>query len=184
MKRRGERYLSSARWALAGSLMLTGSLLTSAVGAAPTTQRDSRVWSLASQHREEQLKLLEQVVNTDSGTGDQEGGRKIADLLAQQLRAIGADVTTSPAEAPGLAPNLVATFTGSGKGRLLLIGHLDTVFEPGTAAKRPFRMDAQRAYGPGIIDEKGGVVEAVFALKILHEIGFKDFRKLDFALLL
>ena len=44
--------------------------------------------------------------------------------------------------------------------RILLIGHIDTVFERGTAAARPFRIEGERAYGPGVIDEKGGVVEA------------------------
>jgi glutamate carboxypeptidase len=155
-------------------------IVASAVGAvsipAAAKSRDARVWALANQHRAEQLKLLETVVNIDSGTGDADGGAKVADVLAKELRTAGLEVTIMPAEAPGLAPNLVATINGSGKGRLLLIGHLDTVFEPGTAAKRPFRTDADRAYGPGVSDEKGGVVEAVHALKILHEIGFKDFK--------
>ena len=155
-------------------------MVTSAVGAisvpASAAVKDARVWALANQHRAEQLRLLETVVNIDSGTGDAEGGAKVADLLAKELRGAGLEVTIMPAEAPGLAPNLVATINGSGKGRLLLIGHLDTVFEPGTAAKRPFRTDADKAYGPGVSDEKGGVVEAVHALKILHEIGFKDFK--------
>jgi glutamate carboxypeptidase len=147
---------------------------------ATAASRDSRVWALANQHRAEQLKLLETVVNIDSGTGDAEGGAKVAEVFAQELRAAGGEVSISPAEAAGLAPNLVATFAGTGKGRLLLIGHLDTVFEPGTAAKRPFRTDADRAYGPGVSDEKGGVVEAVFALKMLHEIGFKDYKTITF----
>jgi glutamate carboxypeptidase len=155
-------------------------MVTSAVGAisvpASAAVKDARVWALANQHRAEQLRLLETVVNIDSGTGDAEGGAKVADLLAKELRGAGLEVTIMPAEAPGLAPNLVATINGSGKGRLLLIGHLDTVFEPGTTAKRPFRTDADKAYGPGVSDEKGGVVEAVHALKILHEIGFKDFK--------
>jgi len=165
------------------SAMLRGAslfIVTSAIGAisvpASAAVKDARVWALANQHRAEQLRLLETVVNIDSGTGDAEGGAKVADLLAKELRGAGLEVTIMPAEAPGLAPNLVATINGSGKGRLLLIGHLDTVFEPGTAAKRPFRTDADKAYGPGVSDEKGGVVEAVHALKILHEIGFKDFK--------
>lgn len=150
----------------------------SRAGVAAAAAPDRAVLSLATQHRAEQLRLLEQLVNIDSGTGDEAGGRKVADILAQQLRGMGAQVTIASAEAPGLAPNLVATFTGRGTGRLLLIGHLDTVFEPGTAAKRPFRMDAERAYGPGVSDEKGGVVEAIYALKILKQIGFTNFRKI------
>jgi glutamate carboxypeptidase len=148
--------------------------------AAPPADKGNRVWQLANQYRGEQLKLLEKLVDIDSGTGDVEGGRKVADALSQEFRALGGQVNILPAEAPGLAPNLVATFSGSGKGRLLLIGHLDTVFEPGTAAKRPFRVQTGRAYGPGVSDEKGGVVEGVFALKILHDIGFKNFRTITF----
>jgi glutamate carboxypeptidase len=54
------------------------------------------------------------------------------------------------------------------------------VFGPGTAAKRPFRMDAEKAYGPGVSDEKGGVVQGVYALQILHDLGFKDFKQIVF----
>ena len=171
--------LSKARWTAvaAVALVLAASI---SPGEAQAAARDGRVWQLANQHRGDQLKLLQELVNIDSGTGDVEGGRKVADILSQELRALGAQVSVMPAQLPGLAPNLVATFTGSGKGRLLLIGHLDTVFEPGTASKRPFRMDAEKAYGPGVSDEKGGVVEGIFALKILHDIGFKNFRTITF----
>ena len=64
-------------------------------------------------------------------------------------------------------PSAGCTLTGKGKGRILLIGHLDTVFGPGTAAKRPFHTDATKAYGPGVSDEKGGVVEGVTAATAL-----------------
>jgi glutamate carboxypeptidase len=87
-------------------------------------------------------------------------------------------VESVPAEEPGLAENTVATLTGRGKTRILLIGHIDTVFEPGTAQRRPFRTDGKRAYGPGVADEKGGVVEGVYALEILHDLGFRNFAKL------
>jgi glutamate carboxypeptidase len=61
-----------------------------------------------------------------------------------------------------------------------MIGHIDTVFGPGTVASRPFRTDADKAYGPGVGDEKGGVVEGVYALQILHDLGFKDFGQITF----
>ena len=49
------------------------------------------------------------------------------------------------------------------------------MFGPGTVAERPFSIDGTRAHGPGVGDEKAGVVNAVTALKILHDIGFKNF---------
>jgi glutamate carboxypeptidase len=142
--------------------------------------RDAKVWAAAEAVKPEQLKLLEQVVNIDSGTGDVDGGRKVAGVLAAHLKSLGFAVEIVPAEAPGLPENTVATLKGTGKGRILLIGHIDTVFGPGTVAKRPFRMDAEKAYGPGVSDEKGGVVEGVYALQILHDLGFKDFKQIVF----
>ena len=140
--------------------------------------KDAKVWAAAEQARPEQLKLLEEIVNIDSGTGDVEGGRRVAAVLIPRLKALGFAVESVPAEAQGLPENTVATLKGTGKGRILLIGHIDTVFGPGTVAKRPFRMDAEKAYGPGVSDEKGGVVEGVYALQILHDLGFKDFKQI------
>jgi glutamate carboxypeptidase len=142
--------------------------------------RAPKVWAAAEAAKADELKLLEQIVNIDSGTGDIEGGRKIAAILGARLKAMGFTVESVKAEAPGLPENTVATLTGTGKGRVLLIGHIDTVFEPGTAAKRPFRMDADKAYGPGVSDEKGGVVQGVYALQLLHDMGFKDFKQIVF----
>jgi len=151
-----------------------------AVAASKPVARDAKVWAAAEAARPAQLKLLEQVVNIDSGTGDVEGGRKVAAILAERLKALGFSVESVKAEAEGLPENTVATLNGTGKGRILLIGHIDTVFGPGTVARRPFRMDAEKAYGPGVSDEKGGVVEGVYALQILHDLGFKDFKQIAF----
>jgi glutamate carboxypeptidase len=163
--------------ALAGAVALLGL----PAHAAPTPPaKDAKVWAAAEAAKSAQLKLLEQVVNVDSGTGDVEGGRKIAAILSERLKAMGYSVESVKAEADGLPENTVATLTGTGKGRLLLIGHIDTVFEPGTVAKRPFRMDAEKAYGPGVSDEKGGVIEGVYTLQLLHDLGFKDFKQIVF----
>jgi glutamate carboxypeptidase len=142
--------------------------------------RDAKVWAAAQAARAAQLDLLKEAVSLDSGTGDVAGGRKLIELLAPRLKALGMSVQVVPAEAPGLSDNLVATMTGTGKGRILLIGHADTVFEPGTAAQRPFRIDGERAYGPGVGDEKGGVVQAIFALQILRDLKFKDFATITY----
>lgn len=163
--------------ALTTILLAAGIALPATAAPAPVA-RDKRVWTAAEAARPEQLKLLESVVNIDSGTGDIEGGRKVGDVLAARLVALGATVERVPAEIPGLPDNIVATLTGTGKGRVLLIGHLDTVFDPGTVAKRPFRIEGTRAIGPGVSDEKGGVVQAIYALQILRDLKFTDYRKI------
>jgi glutamate carboxypeptidase len=166
--------LKSIVFAAAAALIATPAL---AAPARPLP-KDAKVWAAAEAARAEQLRLLQQVVDIDSGTRDVDGGRKVGAIFAERLKALGYDVSYVKAEAEGLPDNLVATLKGTGKGRILLIGHLDTVFGPGTVAKRQFRVDADKAYGPGVGDEKGGVVEGVFALKILHDLDYRDFKEI------
>jgi glutamate carboxypeptidase len=137
--------------------------------------RDDKVYRAVEANRGGALDLLREIVNIDSGTGDVEGGAKVEALVTARLKDLGAQVRLEPAEIAGLPDNLVAVWHGSGKGRIFIIAHIDTVFGPGTAAARPFSMDQTRAHGPGVGDEKGGVVGAVTALKILHDLGFKNF---------
>ena len=151
-----------------------------AAGLAQAAPRDEAVWRAAQAVRADQLALLQQLVDIDSGTGNVDGGRKVADVLTPRLTALGMKVERVPAEAPGLPDNLVARLEGQGRGRILMIGHIDTVFGPGTVAKRPYRTDATRAYGPGVSDEKGGVVEGLQAIRLLRERGFSDFKSITF----
>jgi len=163
--------------------LLTAIAAATVAGASHAAPRpDPAILSAAKAAYPGEISLLEQIVNIDSGTGNVEGGRKIQDILAQRLTAIGAKVELKPAEAPGLPPNLVATLSGSGKGRVLLIGHIDTVFEPGEAKKRPFRIEGTFGHGPGVMDEKGGVVSGVTALELLQKLKFRNFAKITLLL--
>lgn len=158
------------------TLLLASALIAvPALAAAAPKGANGKLWAAAHAVRTEQLALLERLVNIDSGTGDKASGQQAQEIVAEQLRALGMEVRLIPAEAPGLPDNLVATLKGRGKGRLLLIGHTDTVFEPGTVAKRRYRTDATRAYGPGVGDEKGGVVEAIMAIKLLRDLKIDDY---------
>ena len=156
-------------------LMAGAALLALSVTGTAAPKRNDTVYRAAEAARPATLDLLQEMVNIDSGTGDVAGGTKIGALLATRLTALGASVRREPAEAPNLPDNMVAVFHGSGKGRILLIAHTDTVFGPGTAAARPFRIDGDRAHGPGVGDEKAGVALALSALTILHELKFTNF---------
>jgi len=147
---------------------------------AATGGSNDSIYAAAEKARPAQLDLLKTLVNIDSGTGDVEGGRKVAAALIPELKALGASVETVPAEAPDLPENLIATLTGTGRARILMIGHMDTVFGPGTAAQRPYSVEEGRAHGPGVADEKGGVVEGLFALKLLRDMGFKNYGRITF----
>jgi glutamate carboxypeptidase len=75
---------------------------------------------------------------------------------------------------------LVVTVEGSGRRRILLIGHMDTVFPEGTAQDRPFRVDRERAYGPGVADMKDGLLAGFYAVRCLQELGMDDFSSLTY----
>lgn len=125
------------------------------------------------------LATLETLVNIDSGTGDQKGLTKVENLVIEQLKSVGADVKTMDAT-PSAGRNILATIQGSGKGKILLLAHTDTVFKEGTAAQRPFKIVAGKAYGPGVLDDKGGILLGFEALKILQDLNFKDFGMITF----
>jgi glutamate carboxypeptidase len=162
--------------------LVGGAALAAPAKRSPATNvaRDDKVWAAALAARADQMKLWEQVVNIDSGTGDVEGGRKVAAIFRERLAALGGKVESVPAEAPGLPENTVVTFTGTGKARILIIGHIDTVFGPGTVARWPFRVDGDTLHGPGVGDEKGGVVEATIALGLLKQLGFTGYGRITF----
>ncbi|MBV7561207.1 M20/M25/M40 family metallo-hydrolase [Pseudomonas sp. sia0905] len=120
------------------------------------------------------LATVEQLVNVDTGTGQEPGLKTVSALLVERLKALGAKVETSPAS-PSAGDNIVGTFKGTGSKSFLLMVHYDTVFLPGTAAKRPFKVEGERAYGPGVADAKGGVAMVLHSLKLLQDDKFDGF---------
>jgi glutamate carboxypeptidase len=72
----------------------------------------------------------------------------------------------------------LARLSGSSDGRVLLMGHLDTVYPDGTAAVRPMRYEGAKILGPGVCDMKSGVLTGMYALRALQAIGFEDFAEL------
>jgi glutamate carboxypeptidase len=161
-------------------LLVLATLLSGTSGAA--APRNAKLFAAVEANRAAALDLLKDIVNIDSGTGDVEGGKKVDALLSERLRALGAEMRTSPAEAEGLPDNLLAVWHGAGKGRILLIAHIDTVFGPGTATSRPFHMDETRAYGPGVGDEKAGVVNAIMSIGTLTQLRFNNFKTITLLL--
>lgn len=117
---------------------------------------------------------LEHLVNIDCGSYTPAGVNQVADFVADRLRGLGARVTrTGGGVAPdgrGLGDLVVGRLAGTGP-RLLLIGHMDTVFEPGTVAARPFRVDGDQARGPGVSDMKGGLIAGLTAMDALRAAG-------------
>ena len=122
-------------------------------------------------HAEEAVALLERIVNINSGTMNPAGNKAVADVLAVEFRKLGFDVRWSPLPVEmGRAGHLVAERVGRRGRRILLIGHLDTVFEEDSPFRR-FERSGHFAKGPGVLDMKGGDVVILQALRALHAAG-------------
>jgi glutamate carboxypeptidase len=119
------------------------------------------------------LVLLEKVVNINSGTQNLAGVKAVGDVFRAELDALGFKTRWIDGVPFHRAGHLVADHPGSGP-RILLIGHLDTVFEKDSPFQRFEKIDQMTARGPGIIDMKGGDVIIVYALKALRAAGALD----------
>jgi glutamate carboxypeptidase len=126
--------------------------------------------------------LLGQLVRIDSGTGDTPGLAAMGAILKSQLEQVGARVEQVPAVPPAVGDNLVATLNGTGKGRILLIAHMDTVFAHGTVAQRPYKIVDEHGIGPGAGDDKSGIAAAACALRVLRDVNFRDYARITLIL--
>lgn len=124
---------------------------------------------------------LARLVAIDSGSGQVDGVRRVADEMQAWCLGAGMSVERIPVAGPERTPLgdvLIARRRGRGTRRVLLAGHLDTVFPPGTAAARPFRVQDGRAYGPGVSDDKGGLLAGLAAVEVLGELGLDGYAEL------
>lgn len=138
---------------------------------------DNALLAAAEKRKEVLVRDLATMVNLDSGTDDAKGLSQVESMLVQRLRDVGANVEI--VAAPPAAGNMViGRLEGTGSKNMMLMVHYDTVFGNGEAAKRPFRIDGTKAYGPGVADAKGGALLIVYALDIARERGFKDYKTL------
>ncbi len=130
----------------------------------------------------EMLAFLERLVNTNSGTYLREGVNQLADIIDPKLRELGFEVERLSQTHFG--DHLLARKGGPSPKRLLCVGHMDTVFPEGETRRRPFRVAGDRAYGPGVIDMKGGIVVLLYSLQALMKAVPELYRSLNLVVLL
>jgi glutamate carboxypeptidase len=117
---------------------------------------------------------LERLVNIDCGSFTAEGVDEVGRWVGPFMERLGAAVEHRPDPKGRLGHTVVGTFEGPAGGpRVLLIGHMDTVFDAGTVAKRPFRIDGNIATGPGVTDMKSGLLAGLYALEAIGELPFE-----------
>jgi glutamate carboxypeptidase len=141
------------------------------------------VRSLAAKEKPALLDTLKALVSIESGSRDVEGLGKLADLIVARLRELGGRVELVEVsnvykmeDTPEQIGKMVrATFTGTGSKKILLIAHMDTVYQRGMLEKQPFRIDGDRAYGLGIADDKQGIAVILHTIAMLKALDFKAF---------
>ena len=157
-----------------------------------SVEASSAIQAYLQSRRGEMLGLVEELVRIESYASQADGVNAVGDVLCGELEANG--FTTERARGqrvgpeerwleeimlPGYDParlgdHRVARKAGAGRGRILILGDMDTAFPPGATARFRFSVSEGRAYGPGIADMKGGLATAVYALKALEENGLNN----------
>lgn len=153
---------------------LLTALMTGPLPAAELRPTESEMVAWTEEHDEGAIALIERLVNINSGTMNHAGVREVGAVLDAELRDLG--FRTEWIEQPDevqRAGHLFADRAGNRGAKVLLIGHLDTVFEPDDPFQR-FERRGTMAYGPGVEDMKGGNVVIVYALKALAAVGALD----------
>jgi glutamate carboxypeptidase len=141
------------------------------------------VLSQAKKEKPALLETLKDLVSIESGSRDNEGLDKLANLIASRLKSLGGEFEmVEPSnvykmeDTPEKIGKMVrATFGGAGAKKILLIAHMDTVYPRGMLAQQPFRIEGDRAYGLGIADDKQGIAVILHTLAILKATNFREY---------
>lgn len=153
------------------SLLALPLLVLAMPAAAALSGPEQRIAAAVDAEQPQSIALLEKLVNVNSGTHNLEGVTEVGRMMRAELEPLGFEVRWVPMAAAGRAGHIIATHKGNGQGkRMLLIGHLDTVFEKDSPFQH-FVRKGDKAEGPGAGDDKGGMVVMVAALRAMQAAG-------------
>jgi glutamate carboxypeptidase len=164
------------------SFLLSALIAVAACAGQP--QAAEPVLALARQHEAPLLDTLRTLCSIESGSRGIEGLEKVAQLVANRLKALGAEVELVDgnrdihpmARTPDKVGRTVrATFRGTGSRKILMLAHMDTVYLKGMLEKQPFRIEGDKAYGLAIADDKQGIATIFHTIAMLRELKFDDY---------
>ena len=136
---------------------------------------DAQLLAAATATQPALIATLEQLVLIESGSGQVDGLARMANLLEGRLQGLGMTTRRHKTTAGAGADVVIGSMTGNGRRRILMMAHMDTVYQAGILNTQPFKREGNKLYGPGIADDKGGIAVILHALKILGDAGWKDF---------
>ena len=135
----------------------------------PFSSTEREILKYVESHKEDAILFLEKLVNINSGTMNHAGVKKVGQIFQTELSTLGFISRWIPMTSVNRAGHLFAERKGKQGNRLLLIGHLDTVFEKNNSFQK-FNRHGSIGNGPGVQDMKGGDTVILYALKALHEV--------------
>lgn len=124
------------------------------------------------------IETLKSMVLIETGSADTAGLARLATLIDTRLQALGFKTERRKTMAGAGADIVIGTRTGTGTKKVMLQGHMDTVYLPGILGEQPYKVEGGRIYGPGIADDKGGLAVILHALQILKDAGWTDYATL------
>ena len=152
-------------------LIAASAILFATPAAAELSAPEQKMIEVVDAEQERTLSMLETWVNQNSGSQNAAGVLAVGKMLSSELEPLGFKVDWVDMKAAGRAGHIVARHKGNGRGkRMLLIGHLDTVFEPDSPFQK-WERKGDRAIGPGAGDDKGGMAVMVSALRAMRAAG-------------
>ena len=162
-------------------LALAAALAFSATASWAASPQDIK--KIAEMQKSNYLETLKTLVNIESGSKDIDGLNQISKVAAEQLKTAGAEVSIiQPKDIMKLdgapdqtGPVVKAVLKGKGKTNILLLAHNDTVYQKGQLKDQPFRIDGNKAYGLGILDDKQGVAAIIHVLDMLKQLKYQDY---------
>jgi glutamate carboxypeptidase len=139
---------------------------------------DAKLLAAANAAQPAVIDTLKSLVMIETGSADAAGLAKMATLLDDRLKALGFKTERRKSAVGAGADIVIGTMSGTGKQRVMLQAHMDTVYEAGILQTQPYKLDGNKLYGPGIADDKGGIAVILHGLKILADAGWKDYATL------
>jgi glutamate carboxypeptidase len=120
------------------------------------------------------IEFLRNIVNIDSGTDYKEGVDRVGSIIAEELRNLKFDVNIIENNVYG--NHILACRNKGSRPNILLVGHMDTIYPKGTAKERPFTIRNNMAFGPGVLDMKGGIMVMLSAIDALKNMDSRFYR--------
>ena len=164
-------------------LMIAAALTVLAFPALAAAKPDAALLKSATAEAPAVTATLQALVEIETGTGDAQGMAAMGQYLEAALTARGGTIERVKPTGGVVGDIIVARWKGTGKGRLLLISHMDTVYQRGALARAPFRVvdspQGPLAFGPGISDDKSGIATILHTLPLLNP---RDYAELTVAI--